>query len=64
VGYERAVDTRTRASLAAKAATTQLKTIDVRLQHTEQTQERMAQMLEDNRICRRSSRPVRSQGKC
>ena len=35
----------TRASLAAEAATTQLETIDVRLQRTEETQERMAQIL-------------------
>jgi hypothetical protein len=33
------------ASLAAEAATTQLETIDVRLQRTEETQERMAQEL-------------------
>ena len=35
----------TRASLAAEAAATQLETIDVRLQRTEETQERMAQIL-------------------
>ena len=32
----------TRASLAAEAAATQLETIDVRLQRTEETQERMS----------------------
>ena len=35
----------TRAPVAAEAATTQLETIDVRLQRTEEMQERMAQIL-------------------